>query len=144
MKKDPEIFLGIPRAKVSEREWRAARYRWEFLRLNPDYERDYKRSKKNAVAEYHPKWGVAEWLGPDLSFDELYKKIVTIHASDVLGKEGFEYSAIGKGAVDFKGIFGYLKKRGFNGWICMEEASNKGIEGIREAAQFIRNLWTNT
>ena len=42
---------------------------------------------------------------------------------------------------DRKEIFAFLKRRGFDGWISVEEASFTGASGIRKAADFVRRTW---
>jgi sugar phosphate isomerase/epimerase len=48
---------------------------------------------------------------------------------------------IGTGIVPFKDIFTYLKGREFDGWLCIEEWGNKGIEGVVAAVNFTRKAW---
>jgi len=71
----------------------------------------------------------------------IIEKVSVIHVADALGLGGLKPSEIGKGIVPLKKIFKYLKEEGFDGWICIEEASNKGIEGIRKATDFIKETW---
>ena len=37
-----------------------------------------------------------------------------------------------------KEILAYLKQQGFNGLVCIEEASGTGYDGIRKAVEFVR------
>ena len=48
---------------------------------------------------------------------------------------------LGEGLVPFRPLFARLKQGGFDGWICVEEASRRGAEGIRKATAFVRSLW---
>jgi sugar phosphate isomerase/epimerase len=41
-------------------------------------------------------------------------------------------------------MFGILREAGFDGWICMEEASFKGAAGVKAAADFVKRLWDET
>jgi len=68
-------------------------------------------------------------------------RVETIHVSDIAEKGKFQPVLIGTGVVDFQGIFGYLKTQGFDKWLCIEEASFTGLEGIRRAAEFTRKAW---
>lgn len=76
---------------------------------------------------------------------EILKKINTkltvIHAADSEATGELKPVTIGSGIVPFEKIFKFLKNIKFDGWICIEEASNEGIEGIRKAADFIRKNW---
>ena len=46
--------------------------------------------------------------------------------------------AIGEGLVDFDKVFSLLYKYNFAGWICIEEASGKGLKGIERAINVAR------
>lgn len=70
-------------------------------------------------------------------------KIKTIHVTDMKQVGVFDPCVIGQGATDNKAIFRYLKERGFNGWLCIEEASNCGLEGIKKAHDYVRATWEN-
>jgi sugar phosphate isomerase/epimerase len=48
---------------------------------------------------------------------------------------------LGTGLVPFREMFNMLKRAGFDGWICMEEASFQGQAGVEAAARFIRRTW---
>ncbi len=72
--------------------------------------------------------------------DIMYPMIETIHASDMKQKGKFEPTAIGKGAVPYPEILQYLKGKDYDKWICIEEASFRGLKGVREAVAFIKNL----
>ncbi|MGI6037537.1 MAG: sugar phosphate isomerase/epimerase family protein [Limnochordia bacterium] len=71
----------------------------------------------------------------------VYPKVETIHVSDMAEKGVFSPVAIGTGVTPLKETFRYLKDRGFQGWLCIEEASNQGLEGIKRVAATVRNLW---
>jgi sugar phosphate isomerase/epimerase len=72
--------------------------------------------------------------------EEMYSRIETIHASDIKEKGKFGPVAIGSGVVPYPEIFRYLEQKGFDKWICIEEASFGGMKGIRDAVMFIRKL----
>jgi len=67
--------------------------------------------------------------------------VICIHASDTKEKGNLNPSIIGQGLVPYKQIFSFLKKHSYCGWISIEEASGKGIEGLEKAVEFIRNEW---
>jgi sugar phosphate isomerase/epimerase len=79
---------------------------------------------------------------------EVLKKIIgrvsVIHAADTLGVGELKPALIGKGIVPFREIFKYLKKVKFDEWICIEEASNTGIEGLKKAIDFIKKTWNES
>lgn len=80
-------------------------------------------------------------LDPLAVLPRLFDSIETIHVSDMKEVGAFAPVAIGTGAVPIKAVFSYLKNRGFKGWLCLEEASNQGLAGIRRAAEFVRSAW---
>ena len=80
-------------------------------------------------------------LDPLSILTRVFDRVETIHVSDMAEKGKFQPVLIGTGVVCFKEIFGYLKSKGFDNWLCIEEASFTGREGIRKAAEFTRKTW---
>ena len=80
-------------------------------------------------------------LDPLTILIKVYDRVETVHVSDIAEMGKFEPVLIGTGVVRFREIFRYLKSRGFDNWLCIEEASFTGIEGIRKAMKFIRKTW---
>ena len=68
-------------------------------------------------------------------------QVICIHASDKEEKGKINPSIIGQGLVPYKQIFSLLKKHSYCGWISIEEASGKGLEGLKKAVEFIKNEW---
>ena len=73
--------------------------------------------------------------------ERIVDRLETIHVADTACRGELKPVPIGTGIVPFKEIFKFLTKRGFDGWICIEEASSTGVEGVRNAAGFVRDLW---
>ncbi|MGI6160447.1 MAG: sugar phosphate isomerase/epimerase family protein [Christensenellales bacterium] len=71
----------------------------------------------------------------------VYEKVGTIHVSDMKEKGTFAPTAIGTGVAPLKEAFSLLKKKGFNGWISIEEASFNGKDGICRAVEVTKKLW---
>jgi sugar phosphate isomerase/epimerase len=69
------------------------------------------------------------------------KQVVTIHASDSSRRGELKHVLLGTGITPYPELFGVLKKSAWDGWICMEEASNQGQAGVESAARFIRATW---
>ena len=69
-------------------------------------------------------------------------QVETIHAADTAKRGKLEPVLLGEGVVPFAELFSLLKQNGFDGWICIEEASNTGREGIRKAVEFVRKTWS--
>ena len=73
--------------------------------------------------------------------EKILPKIRTIHVTDMAAYGKFEPVLIGTGAAPLKESFRALKEGGFDGWVCIEEASFTGEDGIRKAAKTTRELW---
>lgn len=73
--------------------------------------------------------------------EKVYDKVLTIHVAETgtLGK--MDPVAIGTGIVPHKEIFRFLKDRGFDGWLCLEEWGNQGSEGVAKAVEFVKTKW---
>jgi hypothetical protein len=79
MSKELEIYLKFPRLEITSREWEAAKWRWEFLRLNDEHKKEYPGSKsqrKPIIPFQATRWGNTAWLNPNLSFEELHKEVM--------------------------------------------------------------------
>ena len=73
--------------------------------------------------------------------EKVIDKVYSIHAADTKTKGVLNHVLLGTGLVPFKRIFSYLKRSGFDGWICMEENSRLAERGVRDAAAFMRKQW---
>lgn len=86
----------------------------------------------------------AECAAPHGEVDLLAKvvdKVATIHVADMKERGKFLPTLVGTGATPFGEIFGFLKKHGFDGWLCIEEAGGMGMDGVKKAHDFVRNAW---
>ena len=77
---------------------------------------------------------------------QLREDICTIHVNDAKISGGTENRtasavAIGTGDSPIPEIFSYLKESGFDGWLCIEEYTNRGVKGVTEAAAYVRKTW---
>lgn len=73
--------------------------------------------------------------------DQVIGRVVSVHAADTAVRGALEMVLLGTGLAPFPAIFRRLKQAGFDGWICMEEGSFRGEEGVRAAARFVRETW---
>lgn len=64
--------------------------------------------------------------------------LTTVHICDTSAPDAVVPAPLGTGLVDFDAVFAELKAIGFNNWVCIEEASGHGAEGIRDAIRFAR------
>jgi sugar phosphate isomerase/epimerase len=68
-------------------------------------------------------------------------RVVSVHAADTSTRGELKPVLLGTGLVPFKEMFEILTDAGFEGWICIEEASFKGSAGVKAAADFVRRVW---
>lgn len=73
--------------------------------------------------------------------DQVISRVHSVHASDTARQGALEHVLLGTGITPYKPLFTRLRSSGWNGWICMEEASKQGLDGIRKAASFVRDTW---
>lgn len=78
---------------------------------------------------------------PVALLDQVVDRVVSVHASDTALRGGLQHVLLGTGVTPFDALFKRLKRAGWDGWICMEEASCQGREGIEAAARYIRQVW---
>jgi sugar phosphate isomerase/epimerase len=72
---------------------------------------------------------------------QVIDRVASVHASDTAERGQLRHVLLGTGVTPFGAIFGRLVQAGWDGWICMEEASNQGRAGVEAAARFIRQTW---
>jgi sugar phosphate isomerase/epimerase len=70
-------------------------------------------------------------------------RVYSIHASDTACHGALEHVLLGTGVTPYPALFSSLQAAGWDGWICMEEASRQGLAGVAAAARFIRETWLN-
>lgn len=72
--------------------------------------------------------------------ESIIDRVVTIHMNDTSTIGYLSSVLLGTGLVNFSEIFNLLKKHNFKGWVCIEEASNRGFKGIKDATDFARRF----
>jgi sugar phosphate isomerase/epimerase len=73
--------------------------------------------------------------------EKVMDRVETIHIADNSTRGKLSPVVIGTGIVPFKEIFKCLKRHAFDGWLCIEEASNTGEPGVRSAVEYVRKTW---
>ncbi len=73
--------------------------------------------------------------------EAIFDRIKTIHVSDMRTFGKFDPVMIGTGITPNREIFRYLKAHGFDGWLCIEEASGTGLAGVKQAVSNTKKLW---
>lgn len=74
---------------------------------------------------------------------EVRTQIETVHVADTRAFGEFAPVLVGTGAVPFRDFFGYLVETGYDGWLCIEEASRTGMDGVAKAVQYVRRTWAD-
>jgi sugar phosphate isomerase/epimerase len=71
--------------------------------------------------------------------EKVISKVWTVHLNETR-KVGIDIKGcqLGQGIVNFDAIFATLKKHGFDGWICIEEAGGNDWQGVDDAVKFAR------
>jgi sugar phosphate isomerase/epimerase len=72
---------------------------------------------------------------------QVIHRVVSIHASDSSQRGELKHTLLGTGITPYPELFAELKKAGWDGWICLEEASYQGYTGVQTAVEFIRKTW---
>jgi sugar phosphate isomerase/epimerase len=78
---------------------------------------------------------------PITLLNKIIDRVVTIHINDTSTVGTLNSVLLGTGLVPIKDIFKVLKESGFEGWLCIEEASNLDKEGIIKASKYVRKTW---
>jgi sugar phosphate isomerase/epimerase len=73
--------------------------------------------------------------------EQILDRVVSVHAAESAARGVLKPVLMGTGLVPFAEMFGLLKGAGFDGWLCIEEASQQGQAGIEAATQFVREAW---
>ncbi len=68
-------------------------------------------------------------------------RVACVHAADTQVRGALRPVLIGTGVVPFAPIFRRLRAARYDGWISIEEASGHGLEGVRQAVEFVRRSW---
>jgi sugar phosphate isomerase/epimerase len=72
---------------------------------------------------------------------QVLPRVVSIHASDTACKGELRHVLLGTGVTPYHELFKCFKSAGWDGWICMEEASYQGRAGVEAAARFVKQAW---
>jgi len=72
---------------------------------------------------------------------QVIDRVASVHASDTAVQGALEHVLLGTGVTPYPELFATLKQAGWDGWICMEEASYQGRAGVAAAAEFVRRTW---
>jgi sugar phosphate isomerase/epimerase len=78
---------------------------------------------------------------PLAMLDQVIDRVVSVHVADTATFGELKPVPIGTGIAPIAATFERLAAFGWDGWLCMEEASFQGQAGIDAAARFVRTAW---
>jgi len=78
---------------------------------------------------------------PLAMLDQVIDRVVSVHVSDTAVFGELKPVEIGTGIAPIAAALDKLAAHGWDGWLCMEEASFQGQQGIAAAARFVRLAW---
>ena len=73
--------------------------------------------------------------------EQIIDRVISVHAADTTVKGQLTPTIIGQGIAPIGETLSRLHRSGWDGWICIEEASREGRHGVDEAAKFVRKTW---
>lgn len=73
--------------------------------------------------------------------DPVLDRTQTIHVTDMEEQGRFSPTTIGTGVTPNPEFFAHIKAKGFDNWLCIEEASGRGLDGIRDAYHYVKETW---
>ena len=73
--------------------------------------------------------------------DQVLDRVVSVHVADTSVFGELKPVLIGTGIAPIGPTLERLAAAGWDGWLCMEEASFRGQAGIEAAARFVRAAW---
>jgi sugar phosphate isomerase/epimerase len=90
-------------------------------------------------------WDTANTLAygddPIPVLEKVLDRVISVHAAETAQRGDLKPVLVGTGLVPVREMFSLLKAAGFDGWLCIEEASSQGQAGIEAATQFVREAW---
>ena len=73
--------------------------------------------------------------------EKVADKVATLHVCDMKELGLFSPTLVGTGVTPLTELFAYMKKRNFDGWLCIEEAGGLGLDGVKKAHDHVRATW---
>jgi len=121
---------------------------WQYTDFSHPTEIFLEIVEKTAHTSLGVNWDTANTIAygddPIPVLKRVLNRIISVHAADTSTRGELKHVLLGTGLVPFKEMFQILRDGGFDGWICMEEASFKGPAGVKAAAEFVRRIWNET
>jgi sugar phosphate isomerase/epimerase len=76
--------------------------------------------------------------------EQCLSRVVSVHAADTAVYGELKPVLLGTGLAPMEAIFRRLVRAGWDNWICIEEASFQGRDGVEEAARYVREIWARS
>jgi sugar phosphate isomerase/epimerase len=83
---------------------------------------------------------VSQGRDPLPILEKVIDRVETVHISDMSHYGQFEPVEIGTGVSPIEPVLKRLKAYGYDGWICLEEASGQGMLGIERAMTYLQSV----
>lgn len=80
-------------------------------------------------------------LDPLSLLEAVIDRVVSLHVADTAAYGELKPVPIGTGIAPIPDCLARLAAFGWDGWLCMEEASFTGRAGVESAAHFVRSAW---
>ncbi len=68
-------------------------------------------------------------------------RVAAVHVNDIRRAGHFEPVIAGTGVAPITELLRELVRSGFDGWVSVEEASNQGEAGFRQAIPYVERIW---
>jgi sugar phosphate isomerase/epimerase len=78
---------------------------------------------------------------PLAMLDQVIDRVVSVHVADTAVFGQLKPVLLGTGISPIRAVFDHLIASGWDGWLCIEEASFQGQYGIEAATRFVRTTW---
>jgi len=118
---------------------------WEYTDFStpPDIFLEIARGTTSADLGINFDTGNAAAFAPDplAMLDQVIERVVSVHVADTAAFGELKPVLIGTGIAPLRAVFDRLAAAGWDGWLCMEEASFQGRPGVEAAARFVRRAW---
>lgn len=76
--------------------------------------------------------------------EQVLDRVETIHVAETSTLGQMAPVLLGTGLAPIPAVFALLRRQGWDKWLCIEEWSNQGLEGIAKAVAYTRATWNNS
>jgi sugar phosphate isomerase/epimerase len=76
--------------------------------------------------------------------EQVIGRVVSLHVADTAVRGELKPVLLGTGLAPLDRVFHRLQRAGWDGWVCMEEASFRGRQGVEDSARYVRETWAHS